>query len=160
MTSGGYFSLALLVLLLLPMAIVSLERGLVPWRAALLLAGGGIATTALHGGADAGIAAMINGLVASAALGLGLTALRRATGLALLTGSELRLVCAGTPWLAPPWAGLFILAALAGAIVIATVQSTIVRKLNRRGADLFITTILVAASAIQSSLTIQTLQLN
>lgn len=99
MGASGYFNLALLVLVLLPVVILPWEGRRTPdWLYAIIaLCGTGLA--AWQNGA-AGVAwALGAGIGCLIVIGLGITALRSRTRLRILTGGQIKLLAAGATWL-------------------------------------------------------------
>ncbi|MFC0204659.1 A24 family peptidase [Novosphingobium soli] len=98
MAALGYFDLALLILVLVPVVVLPWEGHRTPDWLYLLLAGSGLAAALLRGGPAA--------LAWSCAAGLGcllltsamVTALRMQTRLRILTGGQLKLMAAGATW--------------------------------------------------------------
>lgn len=122
MEAAGYFYLALLILVLIPIVILPWEGRSTPDWLYMLLAGSGLAGAAMAGG--------VWGLALSFAAGLGflglaslaVTALRKRTRARILTGGQIKLLGAGATWLGIHGAVAMIMVTVIVLFVLAAVQ--------------------------------------
>lgn len=122
MQAAGYFYLALLILMLLPVVILPWEGQPTPDWLYLVLGGCGLAGALIQGGLPA--------LVLSCAAGLGclliaagaVTALRLRTRARILTGGQIKLLSAGGTWLGVGGSAAMIAVAVLALFLIATFQ--------------------------------------
>lgn len=99
MVAGGYFTLAVLTVLLIPIAVMSLEGRRLPDALLAVIAGCGLAISAWTGGLPVVGSAIVSSLGVIVVVG-GLTALlRRKLRLWILTGGQIKLMAAGATWL-------------------------------------------------------------
>lgn len=122
MAGLSYFNLALMIVLLLPAVILPWEGRRPPDLLYVTIAVGGLAFAALGGGVAALGWSFLAGLGCLAIVAGGVTALRAATGLQLLTGSQLKLLAAGATWLGPLGALTMIAITALALLLVATVR--------------------------------------
>lgn len=129
MGAAGYFYLALLILVLMPVVILPWEGRKTPDWLYLVLAGCGLAGAVALGG--------VPGLVRACAAGLGclivasgaVTLLRSRTRLRVLTGGQIKLLAAGATWLGIDGALAMVTVAFCALFLIAVFQRTgVVRR--------------------------------
>lgn len=124
MGAAGYFYLALLILVLMPVVILPWEGRKTPDWLYLVLAGCGLAGAVALGG--------VPGLVRACAAGLGcliaasgaVTLLRSRTRLRVLTGGQIKLLAAGATWLGIDGALAMVTVAFFALFLIAVFQRT------------------------------------
>lgn len=124
MEAAGYFYLALLILVLIPIVILPWEGKSTPDWLYMLLAGSGLAGAAVVGG--------VSGLMLSCAAGLGflglaslmVTALRKRTRARILTGGQIKLIGAGATWLGIHGALAMVVVAAVALVVLVAIQRT------------------------------------
>lgn len=99
MDAAGYFYLALLILVLMPVVVLPWEGRTTPDWLYLVLAGCGLAGAALLGGPTGLARACAAGLGCLLVAGCAVTVLRSRTRLRVLTGGQIKLLAAGATWL-------------------------------------------------------------
>lgn len=122
--AAGYFHLAALVLIVVPIVILPWEGRRTPDWLYILLAVCGLVGSALLGGWPA----LVRGLVAGAGCllvaGLAVTVLRARTRLRILTGGHIKLLAAGATWLGVLGALAMMAVAVFALFLIAFMQRT------------------------------------
>lgn len=122
MEAAGYFYLALLILVLMPVVVLPWEGRTTPDWLYLVLAGCGLAGALALGGlpglARACAASLGSLIVASGAV----TLLRSRTRLRVLTGGQIKLLAAGATWLGVDGALAMVLVAVFTLFLIAAFQ--------------------------------------
>lgn len=99
MAGVGFIALAALVLLLLPVVVLPWEGRRVPDTLYAAIAGGGLATAGLKGGAAAVPWAAALGLISLLAVAAIVTVIRAFLNLQVLTSGHIKLLAAGSIWL-------------------------------------------------------------
>lgn len=101
MEAAGYFTLAVLILVLLPPVVLPWEGQRPPDAVYLVIAACGLASSAWHGG-WAGLAWSAAGALGCVLLiGAAVTKLRASSRLRIFTGGQIKLMAAGAAWLGP-----------------------------------------------------------
>lgn len=101
MGAGGYFALAGLVVLLLPVVILPWEGRRTPSLFLASLGACGLLVQFLGGGLGALMGGAVTALAVLVLLGLVTTLLRGRMRLRILTGGQIKLMAAGAAWLGP-----------------------------------------------------------
>jgi prepilin signal peptidase PulO-like enzyme (type II secretory pathway) len=122
MGAGGYFTLAVLVVVLIPAVAISLEGRRTPDLLYPVIAACGLLASGLRGGWPALGGAFLAGLLVLLLVGGAITALRSAMRLRLLTGGQIKLMAAGATWLGPAGALAMILIAAFALFAVAAWQ--------------------------------------
>lgn len=99
MGAGGYFTLAVLVTVLIPAVALSVEGRKVPGFVYPAIAGCGLVSSVLRGGLAGLGQSVAAALVTLLLIGAAITVLRAATRLRILTGGQIKLMAAGATWL-------------------------------------------------------------
>lgn len=124
MEAAGYFYLALLILVLVPIVILPWEGRPTPDWLYAVLAVFGLGGAATLGGA-AGLAwACAAGLGCAALAGLAVTVLRKRTRARILTGGQIKLLGAGATWLGVNGTFAMIAVAALALVLLAAIQRT------------------------------------
>lgn len=150
MGAAGYFTLAALIVVLLPAVVLPWEGRKVPDVLFAAIALAGLAAGALHSGLSgfawsAGAALACLGLV-----GGGVATLRAGTGLQILTGGQIKLMAAGATWLGPLGAGIMILIAALSLFSLAALQQ--VRDKQKRPDSAAIVAIAILCVAVPQNM--------
>jgi prepilin signal peptidase PulO-like enzyme (type II secretory pathway) len=111
MGAGGYFTLAVLVVVLIPAVAISLEGRRPPEVLYPAIAACGLLSNGLRGGWPAFGGAFRAGRLVLLVVGGAITAMRSTMRLRLLTGGQIKLMAAGATWLGPVGALAMILIA-------------------------------------------------
>lgn len=111
MGAAGYFYLALLILVLVPIVILPWEGKSTPDWLYAVLAVGGLSAAALLKGVPGVLLAGLAGLACLAIASLAVTLVRARTRARILTGGQIKLLGAGATWLGV--SGAFAMIALA-----------------------------------------------
>ena len=119
MGGGGYFTLALLIVLLIPIMVLPMEGRRAPHALYAAIAIGGLGVSFWSGGAMALAWSAGTALAVMIVVGGGVTLLRGATRLRVLTGGQIQLMAAGATWLGMPGALLMIAIAIVALFSIA-----------------------------------------
>jgi hypothetical protein len=114
MDAAGYFYVALLILVLMPLVVLPWEGRIPPDWLYILLAGCGLAGAFVLGGTPALLLSCAAGLGCLLVAGGAVTVLRARTRLRILTGGQIKLLAAGATWLGLSGA----LVMLAGAVLV------------------------------------------
>jgi hypothetical protein len=101
MGAGGYFTLALLIVLLLPTVVLAMEGRRSPDALYALIAICGLMVSAYSGGSRALVVAIASALGVLLVTGTAVTMLRSKLRLRILTGGQIKLMAAGAAWLGP-----------------------------------------------------------
>jgi prepilin signal peptidase PulO-like enzyme (type II secretory pathway) len=131
MGAGGYFTLAVLVVVLIPAVAISLEGRRMPEFLYPAIALCGMASSGLRGGWLALGGAFLAGLIVLLLVGGAITALRSSMRLRLLTGGQIKLMAAGATWLGPVGAAAMILIAGFALFAMAAWQQAMQREQQR-----------------------------
>jgi len=134
---ANYFTLALLVLLLLPIAVMTLERRRAPDLLYALVAAGGLGSSAWYAGWPGLGWSLASGLGVAVVIGGAITALRVQLRLRLLTGGQIKLMAAGASWLTPFGASLMIMIAALSMIAVVIWQH-LQEKHSRPGPEIVV----------------------
>ena len=122
MDAAGYFYLALLVLVLIPVVILPWEGHTPPDWLYIVLAACGLTGAMLLGGLPALALSCAAGLGCLVLAGGAVTLLRARTRLRILTGGQIKLLSAGSTWLGVNGALAMVVVALFTLFVIAAFQ--------------------------------------
>lgn len=145
MNAGAYFTLAVLILVLLPVVILPWERRKVPDWIYTVIAACGLGSSLVYSGLPGFTWSALSGLGCLLVVGGGVTALRTATRLRILTGGQIKLLAAGATWLGP--AGTLIMV-LVGAFALfaaaALLQASQAQRRPDSGSILALSIVLVA----------------
>lgn len=122
MEAAGYFNLALLILVLVPVVVLPWEGRTTPDWLYLMLAAGGLAGAAIQGGLPAFALSCAAGLGCLIVAGCAITVLRSRTRARILTGGQIKLLAAGATWLGLGGAAAMIAVAVFVLFLIAAFQ--------------------------------------
>ncbi|AOR79257.1 hypothetical protein QUC32_04705 [Novosphingobium resinovorum] len=111
MEAAGYFYLAFLLLVLIPVVVLPWEGRTTPDWLYMVLAASGLLGAALLSGVPGLIRACVAGAGSLAIAGLAVALLRAHTGARVLTGGQIKLLAAGATWLG--FSGTFAMVAVA-----------------------------------------------
>lgn len=125
MEAVGYFTLATLVMVLIPAVAISQEGRRMPEWLYAVIAGAGLIASVCRGGAPALGGAVLAGLLVLLLVGGAITLLRGTIQLRLLTGGQIKLMAAGATWLGPLGALAMIFIAGFALFTIAAWQQTV-----------------------------------
>jgi prepilin signal peptidase PulO-like enzyme (type II secretory pathway) len=118
-SGAGYFTLAVLTVLLIPIMVLPLEGRRAPSLLYGAIAVGGLAASLWSGGMVGFAWAIAMALAVMVIVGGGVTLLRAATRLRILTGGQIKLMAAGATWLGPLGTVLMIAIAIIALFAIA-----------------------------------------
>jgi prepilin signal peptidase PulO-like enzyme (type II secretory pathway) len=122
MDAAGYFYVALLILVLMPLVVLPWEGRIPPDWLYILLAGCGLAGAFVLGGMPALLLSCAAGIGCLLVAGGAVTVLRARTRLRILTGGQIKLIAAGATWLGVTGALVMIAVAVLVLFLIALVQ--------------------------------------
>jgi prepilin signal peptidase PulO-like enzyme (type II secretory pathway) len=122
MDAAGYFYVALLILVLMPLVVLPWEGRIPPDWLYILLAGCGLAGAFVLGGMPALLLSCAAGIGCLLVAGGAVTLLRARTRLRILTGGQIKLIAAGATWLGVTGALVMIAVAVLVLFLIALVQ--------------------------------------
>lgn len=112
MEAGGYFTLAMLIVLLLPIVVMPLEGRRSPDVLYAVIAACGLAVSTWNGG-QAGLGrAVLASLLVFVAVGGIITLLRSKLRLRILSGGQIKLMAAGAAWLGPSGALIMLVSSI------------------------------------------------
>ena len=143
---ANYFALALLVLLLLPIAVMTLEGRRAPDLLYALVSACGLGISAWYGGWPGLGWALASGLGVAVVIGGAITALRGQLRLRLLTGGQIKLMAAGATWLVPVGALLMVVIAAVAMIAVAVWQHLQEKHSRPESAIVVIVAIIIVAT--------------
>jgi len=145
LNAGAYFTLAVLILVLLPVVILPWEQRKVPDWIYAIIAACGLASSSVHSGLPGFTWSALAGLGCLLVVGGGVTALRAATRLRILTGGQIKLLAAGATWLGPAGTLIMVLvAAFALFAAAALLQASQAQRRPDSGSVLALSIVLVA----------------
>lgn len=145
MNAGAYFTLAVLILVLLPVVILPWEQRKVPDWIYAIIAACGLASSLVDNGLPTLTWSALSGLGCLLVVGGGVTALRAATRLRILTGGQIKLLAAGATWLGPTGTLIMVLvAAFALFAAAALLQASQAQRRPDSGSVLALSIVLVA----------------
>lgn len=147
MGAGGYFTLAALVIVLVPAVAISLEGRRTPDILYPAMALCGLIGSGLRGGSPAVGGAFVSGMGVLLLVGGAITLLRSTMRLRLLTGGQIKLMAAGATWLGPVGALAMILVAGFALFALAAWQQT--SDQSRRPDSAIVVALAILAVAIQ-----------
>lgn len=148
--AAGYFTLALLIVVLMPAVILPWEGRKAPDGLFVAIAACGLASSGIHGGL-AGLGWAVAGALAClVVVGGAVTILRANTRLRILTGGQIKLMAAGATWLGLPGAAIMILITIFSLFSIAALQQ--VSESQRRPDSAAIVAVAILCVAIPQQL--------
>ena len=130
MPGANYLLVAVLILLLLPVVVLPWEGRRVPALLYAVIAGIGILTAGVEGGAPAMLCAAITGTAVLVILAALATAMRQRLQLVIITSGHMRLLAAGATWLGA-W-GTLAMAVITFLVLLAVAMFQHLRSAGRR----------------------------
>lgn len=150
MGAGGYFTLAVLVIVLIPAVAISLEGRRTPDWLYPVIGVCGLLSSGLREGWAAAGGGFLGAVCVLLLVGGAITAVRNTMRLQLLTGGQIKLMAAGATWLGPVGALAMILVAGFALFAIAAWQQT--REQPQRPDSMIIVALAIMSVALEQQL--------
>jgi prepilin signal peptidase PulO-like enzyme (type II secretory pathway) len=148
--AAGYFYLAFLILVLMPVVVLPWEGQTAPGWLYLVLAGCGLAIAVVQGGIPAFLLSCAAGLGCLVVAGCTVTMLRLRTRARILTGGQIKLLSAGGTWLGVSGSVAMIVVAVFALFLIAAFQR--MGAVRRRPDASAIVAVAIVSVAMQQNL--------